>query len=117
MTGVWIGWLDCYGFARFLMGTWWVLFLFILLYVLSYSSLSLSLSLSLSSVLSFPLSFFSFSFFLLFLLSQFYSLITTAHLWCGSHSISISACGVWGGGGKDRGSSLQEEIHTHIHLD
>ena len=26
VTGVWIGWLGCYGFARFLVGTWWVLF-------------------------------------------------------------------------------------------
>ena len=26
VTGVWICWLGCYGFARFLVGTWWVLF-------------------------------------------------------------------------------------------
>ena len=40
--------------------------------------------------------------------------ITIVHLQCGSHSISINICGVWGSKGRD--SSLQEgssHIYTH----
>ena len=34
VVGFWVwwptfGWLGCYGFAGFLVGTWWVLFLFL----------------------------------------------------------------------------------------
>ena len=40
---------------------------------------------------------------------------TTAHPWCDGHSISISACGVWGVGGKGRDSNLQEGVsYTYI---
>ena len=40
--------------------------------------------------------------------------LTTAHPWCGGHSIRISACGLWGVGGKGRSSSLQERVsHTY----
>ena len=42
-------------------------------------------------------------------------IFTTAHFWCGGHSISISACGGVGVGGKDRDSSLHERVsHTYI---
>ena len=40
-------------------------------------------------------------------------IFTTAHFWCGGHSISISACESVGG--KDRDSSLHEGVsHTYI---
>ena len=34
--------------------------------------------------------------------------VTTAHSWCGGHSIRINACGVWKG--KDRDSSFQKGV-------
>ena len=43
------------------------------------------------------------------------SLNTTAHPWCGGHSTSISACGIWGVRAKVQIS--RREFHTHIHLD
>ena len=40
---------------------------------------------------------------------------TTAHPWCDGHSTSISACGVWGVGGKGQDSNLQERVsYTYI---
>ena len=43
-----------------------------------------------------------------------YTCQTTVYLWYDGHSISISACGVWGVGGKGQGSSFQEETsHTY----
>ena len=39
---------------------------------------------------------------------------TTVHPWCGNHFTSISACGMWGVGGKGRGSSIQEGV-SHIY--
>ena len=40
--------------------------------------------------------------------------LTTAHPWYGGHSISISACGVWGA--RDGVQVSRRELHTHIHL-
>ena len=49
---------------------------------------------------------------LLYLFNKIF--VTTAHPWCGGLSTSISACGVWGVGGKGRDSSLHEGAsHTY----
>ena len=41
VAGIWVwwpafGWLGCYGFVGFLVGTWWVLFCFIYLFIYFY---------------------------------------------------------------------------------
>ena len=37
-----------------------------------------------------------------------------AHPWCGDHSTSINACGVWGV--RTRVQVSKREFHTHVHL-
>ena len=41
VAGFWVwwpafGWLSCYGFAGFVVGTWWVLFCFVFLFLFFY---------------------------------------------------------------------------------
>ena len=38
----------------------------------------------------------------------------TAHLWCDSHSTSISTCGVWGA--RAGIQIFRRKLYTHIHL-
>ena len=66
-------------------------------------------------------SFWTLMFLLFYLILEFLAInsnfnvhvITAAH----PHSTSISACGVWGGGGRARVQVFKRELHTHIYLD